>query len=114
TATKLGTTVTIVTPSVEPMIRPLGALLAAELRRRLEAEGITFELGAEVTGFEGEDRVTGVALADGRSIPADVVIEAIGSTCNVEWLAGSALDLSDGVLADNALRAVTEAGDALD
>jgi len=45
---------------------------------------------------------------------ADVVVEAIGSDCNSEWLAGTGLDLSDGVLADNALRAVTLEGTALD
>lgn len=114
TATKLGGSVTVVTPSVEPMIRPLGGMLAAELRRRLETEGVAFEREAHVAGFEGGDRVTGVALADGRVIPADVVIEAIGSDCNVEWLAGSGLDVRDGVLTDNALRALTEAGDVLD
>ncbi len=97
TATKLGCTVTVVTPSAEPMIRPLGELLARELRSRLEAQGVTFVLGA--TAFDQE---------------ADVVIEAIGSDCNTEWLAGSGLDLGDGVLADNALRAVTTDGIAHD
>lgn len=114
TSTKLGASVTIVTPSAEPMIRPLGALVGAELRRRLEVSGVSFELGASVAGFEGSERVTGVVLGDGRVVPADVVIEAVGSTCSTEWLAGSGLDVSDGVLADNALRAVTTDGAALD
>jgi 3-phenylpropionate/trans-cinnamate dioxygenase ferredoxin reductase subunit len=109
TATKLGCSVTVVTPSAEPMIRPLGELLAHELRTRLEREGLTFFLGAEVTGLDG-----GVLLADGTELPADVIIEAIGSDCNDAWLAGSGLDLSDGVLADNALRAVTTDGVAHD
>ncbi|MBX3098302.1 MAG: NAD(P)/FAD-dependent oxidoreductase [Salinibacterium sp.] len=109
TATKLGCTVTVVTPSVEPMVRPLGAMLSHDLRLRLEAEGVTFVLGATVAGLDD-----GVVLADGTAIPADVVIEAIGSDCNSEWLADSGLDLSDGVLADNALRAVTIDGTAHD
>ncbi|MEQ1735437.1 MAG: FAD/NAD(P)-binding oxidoreductase [Rhodoglobus sp.] len=106
TATKLGCTVTVVTPSAEPMIRPLGELLAAQLRERLQALGVTFELDATVAGMAGGTQVEGVELADGRVIPSDVVIEAIGSDCNDAWLHGTGLDLSDGVLTDNALRAI--------
>ncbi len=110
TATKLGCVVTVVTPSSEPMIRPLGELLAGELRRRLEERGVTFELGAGVAGMSGGSTVDGVLLTDGRGIPSEVVIEAIGSDCNDGWLVGSGLDLSDGVLTDNALRAITPDG----
>jgi NADPH-dependent 2,4-dienoyl-CoA reductase/sulfur reductase-like enzyme len=39
TATKLGCVVTVVTTSAEPMVRPLGLLVAGELRRRLEDAG---------------------------------------------------------------------------
>jgi 3-phenylpropionate/trans-cinnamate dioxygenase ferredoxin reductase subunit len=43
-------------------------------------------------------------------LPADLVVEAIGSLPNTEWLAGSGLDLTDGVLCDNTLSAVTGSG----
>jgi NADPH-dependent 2,4-dienoyl-CoA reductase/sulfur reductase-like enzyme len=59
---------------------------------------------------EGADRVAGVRLADGREIPADVVLVGIGSIPNTEWLAGSGIlgagpdgDLAAGV-------AITEGG----
>lgn len=45
--------------------------------------------------------VTGVELADGRVLPADVVIVGIGAVPNTGWLAGSALALHDGVLCDD-------------
>lgn len=106
TATKLGCSVTVVTPSAEPMVRPLGDLLAHELRTRLEVAGVSFRLGATIASIDGDARVRSVTLGDGEVIPSDVVIEAIGSDCNDGWLEGSGLDLSDGVLADNALRAV--------
>jgi hypothetical protein len=35
-----------------------------------------------------------------------VLVEAIGSRPNVEWLAGNGLDLTDGVLCDNQMRVV--------
>lgn len=45
--------------------------------------------------------VTGVRLADGRTLPADIVIVGIGATPNIGWLAGSTLALHDGVLCDD-------------
>ncbi|WP_406101426.1 FAD-dependent oxidoreductase [Streptomyces sp. NBC_01003] len=96
--------VTVVDPETLPMLRPLGALLARSLRRRHEERGVRFALGAGVAGFEGEGRVTGVVLTDGTVLPADVVVESVGSVANTEWLDGNGLDLSDGVLTDDQLR----------
>lgn len=45
--------------------------------------------------------MTGVELADGRLLPADIVIVGIGATPNTDWLAGSTLALHDGVLCDD-------------
>jgi NADPH-dependent 2,4-dienoyl-CoA reductase/sulfur reductase-like enzyme len=114
TASKLGCSVTIVTPSVEPMIRPLGSLVAEEMRRRLTEEGVEIFSGVTITAINGETSVESVELSDGRVVEADVVIESVGSDCNIEWLDGTALDLSDGVLTDNAMRAVTSDGVAHD
>jgi 3-phenylpropionate/trans-cinnamate dioxygenase ferredoxin reductase component len=113
TARSLGCEVHCVAIDPQPMIRPLGVELAAELRRRHESRGVVFHLGVGVAEFLGEERVTGVVLSDGTTLTADVVLEALGSRCNVEWLEGNGLDLSDGVLCDNALR-VTRDGVPLD
>jgi hypothetical protein len=59
-----------------------------------------------VHAFAGEDRVTGVTLSTGDELPADVVVEALGSQCNTEWLDGHGLDRADGVLTDTALRPI--------
>src|SRR4051812_26313763 len=104
TARGLGCEVTCVAIDPEPMVRPLGPVLAAELRRRHEAHGVRFRLGTGVDAFEGADRVTGVVLSDGSALPADVVVEALGSRPSVDWLAGHGFDLADGVLTDGALR----------
>ncbi|TPQ23547.1 oxidoreductase [Streptomyces sporangiiformans] len=96
--------VTVVDPLPLPMVGPLGELLAGALRRRHEERGVRFALGTGVAGFEGEDRVTGVVLGDGTVLPADVVVESVGSVANTEWLEGNGLDLSDGVLTDALLR----------
>ncbi|MCX5329220.1 NAD(P)/FAD-dependent oxidoreductase [Streptomyces sp. NBC_00140] len=96
--------VTVVDPLPLPMVGPLGELLGQALLKRHEERGVRFALGAGVAGFEGEDRVTGVVLSDGTVLPADVVVESVGSVANVEWLAGNGLDLSDGVLTCGQLR----------
>lgn len=96
--------VTVVDPLPLPMVGPLGELLGRALLKRHEERGVRFALGTGVTGFEGDERVTGVVLADGTVLPADVVVESVGSVANVEWLEGNGLDLSDGVLTDELLR----------
>ena len=61
------------------------------------------------------NRVTGVELADGRLLPADVVVIGIGVRPNTAWLADSGLPLDDGVLCDagcaTPLPAVVAVGD---
>ncbi|MFF4417176.1 NAD(P)/FAD-dependent oxidoreductase [Streptosporangium sp. NPDC001559] len=104
TARVLGCQVTVVAPEAEPMLRPLGAGLGAALRRRHEEEGVRFLLGRTVRRFLGEGSPAGAELSDGTVAEADVVVEAVGSAANTEWLGGNGLDLSDGVLCDNALR----------
>lgn len=94
-----------------PMLRPLGPVLAAELGRRHERRGITFHLGTTVRALLGDDRVAGVVLDDGRVLPAEVVVEAVGSRPATDWLAGQGLELGDGVLTDSALHPLV-AGDA--
>jgi 3-phenylpropionate/trans-cinnamate dioxygenase ferredoxin reductase component len=99
----LGHAVTVVEPTGPPMARVLGAALASAVQRHHEATGVRFALHAGVERYTGADRVSGVVLDTGETLPADLVVEAVGSVCNTEWLAGNGLDLVDGVLADNHL-----------
>lgn len=107
TATKLGATVHVVALDEQPMIRPLGAELGAGMRRRHEAHGVHFHLGHTIDHFDGDDRVQAIALSDGTELPASIVIEAVGSVTNSEWLEGNDLDLSDGLLVDSAMQVAT-------
>ncbi|MFJ2739899.1 NAD(P)/FAD-dependent oxidoreductase [Streptomyces sp. NPDC087440] len=107
TARGLGAEVTVVDPGPLPLVRALGEVLARALLARHRAQGVRFALGRTVSRFTGTDeQVTGLVLDDASRVRADVVVEAVGSLPNVEWLAGNGLDLSDGVLCDAALRAV--------
>jgi len=110
TARKLGCEVTIVAPGTHPMLRPLGGELAAEMQRRHEAEGVVFLMKREVSDLVGATSVTGVLLDNGTLLECDLLVEAIGSHENTEWLDGNDLDTSAGVLTSNNLRAVRSDG----
>lgn len=106
TARKLGCDVTVVAPGVHPIVRPLGIELAKEIQRRHEAEGVRFVMKSTITDLIGENHIAGVVLDNGDQLACDVLIEAIGSHANTEWLEGTDLDLSDGILTDSAMRAI--------
>lgn len=119
-AVKRGCKVTIVEPLARPMLRALGPELAGAVQAFHERNGVRFRLGVALSGIETDPadarRLTGVALTDGSHLPAGVLVEAVGSHCNVDWLHGNGLDLDDGVAVDNAMRAggranVVAAGD---
>ncbi len=114
TARKLGCEVTVVAPGVHPIVRPLGPVLAKELQRRHEEQGVSFRMKSTVTDLVGSSRVTGLVLDSGGQLDCDLFIEAIGSDANVEWLAGNGLDLSNGVLTNNDLQVISEDGQTLE
>ncbi|WP_016697033.1 NAD(P)/FAD-dependent oxidoreductase, partial [Actinoalloteichus spitiensis] len=106
TARTAGLDVTLTGPQPAPLAAQLGPLVAGLLGRTHADNGVRLRLGQAVTGLEArEGRVTGVNLADGEEIPADVVLVALGSVPNTDWLAGSGLHLDNGVRCDARCRA---------
>jgi NADPH-dependent 2,4-dienoyl-CoA reductase/sulfur reductase-like enzyme len=125
TALSLGCEVTVIEVDQAPMLRVLGPELATAIQRSHEAAGIRFITGHGVTAIEaspagspssapGTSPAPGTSasllVSDGSRVEADVLIEATGSRPNVEWLAGTGLDLSDGVLCGNDLAAAGPEG----
>jgi NADPH-dependent 2,4-dienoyl-CoA reductase/sulfur reductase-like enzyme len=94
----LGLDVTVVEAAPAPLSGPLGVELGLAVAALHAAHGVHLECGVPVAGLLGEDRVTGVELVDGTVLPADVVVVGIGSLPAVEWLQGSGLDLTGGVV----------------
>ncbi|MBY0399314.1 FAD-dependent oxidoreductase [Myxococcota bacterium] len=95
-----GCAVTVVEPLPAPLIRGLGPILGERVARRHREAGVEFHLGVGVSGFEGDGRVTGVRLADGRIVPAELVVVGVGAAPSVGWLADSGLAIENGVLCD--------------
>jgi len=114
TATKKGAQVSIVSQSRIPLERAVGATLGAELRRRHEAQGVRFFCGESLFGLVGDPRVERVILTSGVMLECDALVVAIGSDPNTEWLQGSGLDVTDGVLVNGGMQAMTLDGEARD
>lgn len=66
-----------------------------------EQHGVTFELGASVVAFEGENgHITGVLLADGRTIACDAAVVGVGAAPNDEIARDCGLEVARGVVVD--------------
>ena len=110
TAVKAGCQVKVVSRTHEPMQEALGKTLGGEVKRRHELMGVEFVKGASVFGLIGDGHVERVILDSGVIYDADLVVVAIGSFPNTEWLEGSGIDISNGVLVDGGLRAISSDG----
>ncbi len=102
--TKFGKSVVL----IEALDRVLARVAGEDLSRFFEAEhrahGVDIRLGEVVDCLLGDDRVTGVQLADGTVIPADMVIVGIGILPEVAPLIAAGADGGNGVAVDGACR----------
>ncbi|MBY8860003.1 FAD-dependent oxidoreductase [Nocardia sp. CA2R105] len=106
TARQSGLDVTMTGPLHAPMAAQLGDLVAGQLADLHTRHGVALRLGVGVQSILGErGRVSGVRLADSRTLPADLVVVAIGAVPATDWLAGSGLTLDRGVVCDARCRA---------
>ena len=95
-----GHDVTVVEMASAPLVNVVGTQVAALVRGIHEAHGVRFRCGVAVAGIAGDARATGVALADGTVVPADLVLLGLGVVPATEWLAGSDVVVDNGVVCD--------------
>ncbi len=74
------------------------------LRKELEGRGLKFCLSARTVSIQGGGQVTGVQLADGRELPADLVVMATGVRPNIELAKAAGLRCDRGILVDDTLQ----------
>ena len=93
---------------LEALDRVLARVAAEPLSRFFEAEhrahGVDIRLGVNVDCILGEDRVTGVRLADGEILAADMVIVGIGIIPAVAPLLEAGAEGGNGVAVDSHCR----------
>lgn len=97
TAYALGLDVTVIEAAPTPLAGPLGETMGGIVSALHTDHGVRLLCGVGVKGLSGETRVDAVLLDDGRGVPADIVVVGVGASPCVEWLAGSGVELDNGV-----------------
>jgi nitrite reductase (NADH) large subunit len=98
-----GLDVTVVHIHAHLMEQQLDAQAADLLRAELERRGLQFRLAARTSHLCGETHVTGVALADGSELPADLVVMAVGVQPNIELARAAGLPCDLGLIVDDTM-----------
>jgi NADPH-dependent 2,4-dienoyl-CoA reductase/sulfur reductase-like enzyme len=97
TAHALGCSVTVLEAAEAPLIRGLGTAMGRATTSL--HDGIAIRCGVTVERLQAD----GVRLTGGDWVPADVVVVGVGVAPATDWLAGSGLELRDGVVCDPTL-----------
>ncbi|HYN70899.1 MAG TPA: FAD-dependent oxidoreductase [Nakamurella sp.] len=104
-----GCSVTVAEMDSLPLRRVLGDEVAAIYRDLHVAHGVDFRFGAGLSEFQGEDgHVTGVLLADGTVLPADLIAVGVGIRPAVELAESAGLRVDNGIVTDAMLRTSDE------
>lgn len=103
-AASLGLEVTVLEATARPMARALSLPMSEFFREAHAAAGIRLVFGATAARVtEAGGRASGVEAADGRHVPADLVLVAIGIVPNVELAAEAGLAVANGIVVDETL-----------
>jgi nitrite reductase (NADH) large subunit len=86
------------------MERQLDAPAGQLLQRDLDRRGIAFFTNGQTEEITGTERAEGVQLADGRYIPADLVVLAIGIRPNIDLARDARLDVNRGIVVTDDMR----------
>lgn len=68
------------------------------------ARGVHLVKMAAVTELRGNESVSSITLADGKTIPCEMVVAGIGATPSTEMLAASGIEVKDGVVVNEYLK----------
>ncbi len=102
-----GVEVVLVHSGHQPLDHLVGTAAGSFVAALHRAAGIDLRADTTVARFRSRGgHVTGVELADGTALSADVVLLALGAVPATGWLTGSGLDIEQGVRCDRHLRAL--------
>ena len=110
-----GMQVTVVHVLPTLMERQLDAVAGKMLQKSLEDRGLKFLMGAQTQALLGHQnegqsgRVKAVQFKDGREIPADLVVMAVGIRPNTSLAQDMHLHCDRGIVVDDTMQTVTDA-----
>lgn len=118
-ATKAGKRATVLEAADRLIARAVSPLTSEYLRAAHERRGTSVRLSASIEAFEGSNgKVSGVRLADGEVIPADIILVGIGVVARGELAEMIGLETLNGAIvvneyAETSNPQVLAAGDAV-
>lgn len=95
-----GLDTTIVESNALPFRQQFGAYAGDTIMRMHSDNGVKMHLGSGVVALRGGCGVEEVILSNGAHLRADLVVVGTGVAPNTEWLEGSGVRVSDGVVVD--------------
>ncbi|AVT82694.1 NAD(P)/FAD-dependent oxidoreductase [Rhodopseudomonas palustris] len=104
TARGKGLEVDVVELAPRVMARAVTPEISSYFHDRHAAAGIRMHYGVRATEIEADgDRVTGVALSNGQTLPCDLVVVGVGVIPNVEIAAAAGLSTAAGIIVNQQL-----------
>jgi nitrite reductase (NADH) large subunit len=93
------------------MERQLDDVAGGLLRKSLEDRGLSFMMGAQTQELipDKDGRVMALKFKDGKEIPADLVVMAVGIRPNVELAQSMRLHCDKGIVVNDTMQTVTDA-----
>ena len=100
TAVGLGARVQVVEPMPDPLAARIGRHAATKLLARHADAGVAIRTGVGVAAIEPGSSGATITLSDQSQIASPVVVVGIGCKPGTDWLAGSGLDIDNGLVCD--------------
>ena len=100
----------VVVLEAQPWLLPrqLDERASQHLQRRIEAQNVRVLLNVQTEAILGDGRVEKVRLADGRELPADLVVISAGVRPNLDLALNAGLKTNRGIVVDSAMRTSVE------
>ena len=102
--TALGKSVTVVEALDRAMSRVVAPQISDYYHRVHEENGVRLRFSTAVQSFLGRDHVTGIEIANGERIEADLVIVGVGVVPNTRLAEDAGLEVDDGIVVDAGCR----------
>ena len=92
---------TVLEAACQLMGRQLDDAAGEMLKHISEQQGVQIYTGVSIASIDGEDNVTGVTLADGRTFPAELVIVSAGVRANTALAKTAGIEVDRAVIVNS-------------
>ncbi len=99
-----GVDLTILVRSGYMVRRMMNPTASGLIRRWCEAKGVKILTATQPKGLTANGGALHVDLGDGRILPADMYLSAVGVDPNLDFLAGSGIEIRRGILVDGCMQ----------